>query len=117
MEYIKTYRRNLKEFIDDFPDVFISLEHLLSNLNLLRPRQYSITSKFDGKEITLLVRLLEKQITPYRIIKGIISSEMFEAKEGHQMEAFVSSGKCHNWDQYILVGIGTGIAPILSIVR
>jgi|JI6StandDraft_1071083.scaffolds.fasta_scaffold06520_9 sulfite reductase alpha subunit-like flavoprotein len=74
--YIKDSRRNLREVLEDFPLLHLSLEYLLEHINLLRFREYSIASAFNGSTVRLLVRLVEKELTPYRTIKGLLSNEI-----------------------------------------
>jgi len=118
--YIKDSRRNLKEVLEDFPLLRLPLEYLLEHINLLRFRQYSITSAYDGGILRLLIRLVEKQLTPYRTIKGLLSEEITQpASLGKLKTAIITPGKIfyQPTSKYILVGIGTGVAPLLSIVR
>lgn len=105
--------------LEDFP-LRIPLEYLLSHINLLMPRQYSIASTAPPNQVLLLVRLLEKQLTPYRTIKGLLSHQITCPNAiGKLKMATLTRAKLpyQQTAKYILVGIGTGVAPLLSIIR
>ena len=84
----------------------------------MRARQYSVATSKE-KTVGILMRLVEKQITPYRKVRGLLSEELgCWSVVGGIKRGYFTKGKIKYEanKKYVLVGIGTGVAPLLSVI-
>lgn len=105
--------------MEDFPTVRIELGYFLERVGELRPRQYSVAGGRGGM-VRVLVRLVEKDITKYRRVRGLISEELLErSKVGDVKRGYITHGKLKYQPnkKHILVGIGTGVAPFFTLLQ
>lgn len=125
--YCYREKRNVVEVLSEFPSCFPSLNLVLSFLKPMRPRRYSISSgpTADSDVVTITVARFEFT-TPYRRNRrGVCSTMLCGAAPGDEIECCVEpstlvpfdleSGHCQV--PMILIGPGTGIAPLRGIIR
>lgn len=114
-------KRTVIEVMEDFPKIAVPLEAFISNAPLLRPRYYSISSSptMDKDVIGLTVALFHL-VTPLgRDRKGLCSRWLCEATKGSTIEGcFLHRPfEIHPKAPLILIGPGTGVAPLRGIIR
>lgn len=123
--YCYKERRTCLEVLQDFPHCTLPLSMLLSCMRQLKPRFFSISSSPSRDVATLSITVARvKFTTPYRRERqGICSSYLCDACPSSTVEC-LASPVAFSWipledvsKTLILVGPGTGIAPIRSVVR
>ncbi|XP_076850942.1 nitric oxide synthase, inducible-like isoform X2 [Brachyhypopomus gauderio] len=120
----KAFRRpNFLEVLDEFPSVELSAAFLLSQLPLLKPRLYSISSSPDlhphELHLTVSVVSYRTQDGEGPLHHGVCSTWLNTLKEGEAVPCFIhgSSGfhlPADPTTPTILIGTGSGIAPFRS---
>ena len=120
--YCKRERRSYAEVIGDFPSVQIPLDVLIYLVPPLIPRQFSLASSptMHGRTLHLLVAVV-KYRTPWRRIRhGVRSSFLANASPGTRLAVWLKRGSLRiprgPSAPLILIGPGTGIAPLRSIL-
>ncbi|XP_028855964.1 nitric oxide synthase 2b, inducible [Denticeps clupeoides] len=125
-EYMKWkdfYRPNLLEVLDQFPSVEVSAPFLLSQLPLLKPRLYSVSSSQnlyqDEVHLTVSVVSYRTQDGQGPVHRGVCSNWLNSIKQGDVVPCFVHSSNGFHLptdptSPTILVGAGSGIAPYRS---
>uniref|UniRef100_H3C394 Nitric oxide synthase n=1 Tax=Tetraodon nigroviridis TaxID=99883 RepID=H3C394_TETNG len=113
----------LVEVLEEFPSIQMPSTLLLSQLPLLQPRYYSISSSPDVHpgEIHLTVAVVSYKTRDGAgpIHHGVCSSWLSRIEKGEMVPCFVRSAPSfqlpkNNQTPCILVGPGTGIAPFRS---
>uniref|UniRef100_H2UXZ9 Nitric oxide synthase n=1 Tax=Takifugu rubripes TaxID=31033 RepID=H2UXZ9_TAKRU len=113
----------LVEVLEEFPSIQMPSTLLLSQLPLLQPRYYSISSSPDlhPGEIHLTVAVVSYRTRDGAgsIHHGVCSSWLSRIEKGEMVPCFVRSAPSfqlpkNNQTPCILVGPGTGIAPFRS---
>ncbi|XP_051848310.1 nitric oxide synthase, inducible isoform X1 [Antechinus flavipes] len=111
------------EVLEEFPSIQISATFLLTQLPLLKPRYYSISSSRDltPKEIHLTVAVVTYQTRDGQgpLHHGVCSTWLSNLKLQETVPCFVRSASGFQLPENpshpcILVGPGTGIAPFRS---
>ncbi|KAG7321599.1 hypothetical protein KOW79_014457 [Hemibagrus wyckioides] len=114
---------NFLEILEEFPSLELSATFLLSQLPLLKPRLYSISSSPDlyRQELHLTVSVVNYRTQDGKgpLHHGVCSTWLNTLKEGQTVPCFVhgSSGFHLPPDPTtptILIGAGSGIAPFRS---
>ncbi|KAJ7990646.1 hypothetical protein DPEC_G00302550 [Dallia pectoralis] len=126
LEYTKwkTFRvPNFLEVLEEFPSLEPSSEFLLSQLPLLRPRLYSISSspQLHPNELHLTVTVLKYRTQEGQgpLHHGVCSTWLNTINEGDLVPCFINSSNGFHLPTepstpVILVGAGSGIAPFRS---
>ena len=121
--YCYREKRCPAEVLEDFPSARPPLSALLSVLKVLQPRRFSISSSslLDKDVISLTVAKLEF-VTPYgRKRQGLCSTLLCDSTPGQQFDVSLSAGSLElpesSTSPLVLVGPGTGFAPVRSILR
>lgn len=121
--YCYREKRGVLEVLSEFPHCRVPFEYFLSHVKPMRPRYYSLSSSPSADSLCSVTVALFQITTPYgRVRKGLCSRWLCNAKTGDTFEGFVCpSASRVPMSQpkmpLILVGPGTGIAPLRSIVR
>lgn len=111
---------HLKEVLDEFPSVELDAGLMLTQLPLLGPRFYSISSSPDAHpgEIHITVAVVQYYTHTGRgpLHYGVCSNFLKEVPPGGHVELFARSATSFHMPQdptvpVILVGPGTGVAP------
>ncbi|XP_037348505.1 nitric oxide synthase, inducible [Talpa occidentalis] len=111
------------EVLEEFPSLRVSADFLLSQLPLLKPRYYSISSSRDctPTEVHLTVAVLtyHTQDGQGPLHHGVCSTWLNSLKPQDSVPCFVRSGSSFQLPEdpsrpCILIGPGTGIAPFRS---
>uniref|UniRef100_A0A8C3YF28 Nitric oxide synthase n=1 Tax=Catagonus wagneri TaxID=51154 RepID=A0A8C3YF28_9CETA len=111
------------EVLEEFPSLRVSASFLLSQLPILKPRYYSISSSRDHtpKEIHLTVAVLTYRTRDGRgpLHHGVCSTWLSSLKPQDPVPCFVRSASGFQLPEdpsrpCILIGPGTGIAPFRS---
>ncbi|XP_072547840.1 nitric oxide synthase, inducible-like [Salminus brasiliensis] len=120
----KEFRRpNFLEILEEFPSLEISAAFLLSQLPLMKPRLYSVSSSPDlyPNELHLTVSVVNYRTQGGHgpLHHGVCSTWLNTLKEGQMVPCFIhgSSGFHLPSDPSsptILIGAGSGIAPFRS---
>uniref|UniRef100_A0A671PV65 Nitric oxide synthase, inducible n=1 Tax=Sinocyclocheilus anshuiensis TaxID=1608454 RepID=A0A671PV65_9TELE len=117
------YRPNFLEVLEEFPSLKVPATFLLSQLPLLKPRLYSVSSSLDRhpNELHLTVSVVEYHTQGGKgpLHFGTCSTWLNTIKRGHTVPCFVHrSGGFHLPEDpstpVILIGAGSGIAPFRS---
>ncbi|XP_066533388.1 nitric oxide synthase, inducible-like [Hoplias malabaricus] len=120
----KVFRRpNFLEVLEEFPSVEISPAFLLSQLPLLKPRLYSVSSSLDlhPHEVHLTVSVVEYRTQDGKgpLHHGVCSTWLNALKEGQSVPCFIHGSSSFHLPPdpttpAVLIGAGSGIAPFRS---
>ncbi|XP_034166259.2 nitric oxide synthase, inducible-like [Pangasianodon hypophthalmus] len=120
----KAFRKpNFLEVLEEFPSLELSAAFLLSQLPLLKPRLYSVSSSPDlyPHELHLTVSVVNYHTQDGKgpLHHGVCSTWLNTLKEGQTVPCFIhGSGGFHlppdPTTPAILIGAGSGIAPFRS---
>uniref|UniRef100_A0AAR2M090 Nitric oxide synthase, inducible n=1 Tax=Pygocentrus nattereri TaxID=42514 RepID=A0AAR2M090_PYGNA len=122
-EWKEFHRPNFLEVLEEFPSLEVSPAFLLSQLPLLKPRLYSVSSSPDlhPHELHLTVSVVNYHTQDGQgpLHHGVCSTWLNTLKEGQTVPCFIhgSSGFHLPPDPTtptILIGAGSGIAPFRS---
>lgn len=107
--------------VQEFPSVRIPFEHLLNVVSHLQPRYYTISSSssVNPKSIHVTVALTKAHLPTGKIHHGVCSTYLSALKPGQQIRAFVRASSFRlpeSSKPIILVGPGTGIAPMRALL-
>ncbi|CUI15225.1 NADPH-cytochrome p450 reductase, putative [Bodo saltans] len=123
LAYCYREKRNALEVLSEFPHCAIPFDYFLSQLKPMRPRMYSLSSSPSADKLNCAITVAHLQFsTPYgRARSGLCSRWLCAAAAGDKFEGFVSQSpsrlSLEKAQPLILVGPGTGIAPMRSIIR
>jgi sulfite reductase alpha subunit-like flavoprotein len=121
-EYVVRERRNYVEVLIEFPSARPPLSWLLQMIPPLQPRHYSIASSpaEDPRCVELCVAV-DERVTPYsRKRRGLCSSYLAGLRVGEEVVMWLREGAFRNPGggvPLIMVGPGTGVAPMRSLMR
>mmetsp|Transcript_34266 Transcript_34266/g.47066 ORF Transcript_34266/g.47066 Transcript_34266/m.47066 type:complete len:396 (-) Transcript_34266:77-1264(-) len=121
-DYCVREKRSYCEVLEDFKSARPPLERLLEMIPVIRPRQYSIASP-PSRDIELCVAVAKKR-TPYGRVKvGLCSGYLAGLQAGETVVLVLRKGLlsrsrlCEAFKgPAILVGPGTGVAPLRAIL-
>ena len=124
-DYCVRERRNYVEVLEDFKSARPPLEKLLELIPVVRPRQYSIASSPSVQPdcIDLCVAVAQRK-TPYkRTVLGLCSGYLAGLSPGDAVQVRLRNGLLSEsrlssspGSPAILIGPGTGIAPMRAIL-
>jgi NADPH-ferrihemoprotein reductase len=123
LAYCYREKRNAMEVLSEFPNCHLPFEYFLSQLKPMRPRFYSLSSSPTADKHRCSITVAHLQFsTPYgRVRSGVCSRWLCTANVGDTFEGFMdpspSRFRLDTSQPLILVGPGTGIAPLRSIIR
>jgi sulfite reductase alpha subunit-like flavoprotein len=123
--YVMKEKRTYVEVLEEFPSVDLPLSNLISLIPEIYPRCYSISSSptASSHEVSLTYAVVDYKTKLGRRKLGLCSSWLSKLIPGNVVSLSIRSGifKCSREvlvsKPLILVGPGTGIAPIRSIVQ
>lgn len=119
-EYVMQEGRNLIEVLDDFPSVPMDLAWILSYAPKLQCRYYSVSSYPEGNTVDILAGLVEWRTPGRHLRKGLCSKTLATAMRQDELVIQIARGDLQSLPlstPLILVGPGTGIAPIRSFLQ
>lgn len=129
-DYATRPRRSILEVLQEFHSVKIPYQYLLGIIPSIKPRQFSIASadltKFDLAStectVTLLVAIVKYRTVIKRIRWGVCSRYLSELKPSQKLRIQLIAGAMSLSDEdlqapSILIGPGTGVAPLRSVIQ
>ncbi|OJD36066.1 nadph-dependent fmn fad containing oxidoreductase [Diplodia corticola] len=129
-DYATRPRRSILEVLQEFTSVKIPYEYILGIIPSLKPRQFSIASadltRTDPAStdcnVTLLVAIVKYRTVIKRIRWGVCSHYLSELKPAQKLRVQLIEGAMRLSDEdlqapSILIGPGTGVAPLRSIIQ
>ncbi|KAI2793676.1 NADPH-dependent diflavin oxidoreductase 1 [Penicillium oxalicum] len=127
-DYTSRPRRSILEVLHEFDTVKIPWQHAVSVLPIMRARQFSIASggerkrTKDGKtQFELLIAIVKYQTVIKRIREGVCTKYLSTLQPGSTLRIQLQSGGLNSSIQQltgatVLIGPGTGIAPLRSML-
>lgn len=121
VQYAYREKRTILMTLRDFPSARPPLSHLVDMLPALRSRPFSIASSRQAHGSVLhICAAVVKYTTPLRFARvGVCSSLWLAAEVGDTVPIYLEKGRALRFDYSrpaILVGPGTGVAPMRSFV-
>ncbi len=112
------YPEDEKAIADFHPGQFISVQVFVPELNLLQPRQYSLSSTFNPEYYRISVKK-ESGIAPNP--NGWVSNTMHSKSEGDVISISSPAGLFHlekdSENPLVLISGGVGLTPMLSMLE
>ncbi|KAG0675748.1 NAPDH-dependent diflavin reductase [Pichia californica] len=117
-DYVNRPHRSILEVVQEFFSLKIPVEQLLEVIPVIKPRLFSICNLPNPETVEIAVAIVEYKTIIRRIRKGLCTSWLKSLKVNDKIVITVNSNnlKIPKSDM-ILVGPGTGIAPIRSIIQ
>jgi sulfite reductase alpha subunit-like flavoprotein len=127
-DYTSRPRRSILEVLHEFDSVKIPWQHAVSVLPVIRARQFSIASggkrkrTSDGKtQFELLVAIVKYQTVIKRIREGVCTKYLSILRPGSTLRVQLQPGGLNSSVQQltgstVLIGPGTGVAPLRSML-
>ena len=125
-DYATRPRRSILEVLQEFNTVKIPWQEAINIFPIMRPRQFSIASggllKEGGRIFELLVAIVKYRTVIKRIREGVCTKYIARLSAGTQLNVVLhTEGRFHNRQAefsrpYLLIGGGTGIAPLRSLI-
>ncbi|KAJ5737493.1 uncharacterized protein N7483_002618 [Penicillium malachiteum] len=127
-DYTSRPRRSILEVMHEFDTVKIPWQHAVSVLPVMRARQFSIASggarkrTVDGRtQFELLVAIVKYQTIIKRVREGVCTKYLSTLRPGSTLRVQLQPGGLNSSIQQltasnILIGPGTGIAPLRSML-
>ncbi|KAJ5575815.1 hypothetical protein N7535_002741 [Penicillium sp. DV-2018c] len=127
-DYTTRPRRSILEILHEFDTVKIPWQHAISVLPIMRARQFSIASggsrkqTADGKtQFELLIAIVKYQTVIKRIREGVCTKYLSILRPGSTLNVQLQPGGLNSSVQQltaatVLIGPGTGIAPLRSML-
>lgn len=127
-DYTSRPRRSILEVLHEFDSVKIPWQHAASVLPVIRARQFSIASggerkqTEDGKtQFELLIAIVKYQTVIKRIREGVCTKYLSTLRPGSTLRVQLQPGGLNSSVQQltastILIGPGTGIAPLRAML-
>lgn len=121
-EYVMQEGRNLLDVLADFPCVSLHIDWILSYAPRLQCRYYSASSfsKHQSRTVDMLAALVEWKTPGRRLRKGLSSRTIASSTRGAELVVEMAQGDLKSLPlstPLILVGPGTGIAPLRSFLQ
>ncbi|KAJ5087793.1 hypothetical protein N7456_011409 [Penicillium angulare] len=127
-DYTSRPRRSILEVLHEFDTVKVPWQHAVSVLPVMRARQFSIASggarktTTDGRtQFELLIAIVKYQTVIKRIREGVCTKYLSSLRPGSTLRVQLQPGGLNSSIQQltgstILIGPGTGIAPLRSML-
>ncbi|TIC27289.1 riboflavin synthase domain-like protein [Wallemia mellicola] len=119
-EYCTRVRRTAAEVLADFKSVRVPVEYILDVFSVMRPRKFSIAGLHPTK-IELCVALVKYKTKLVKPRQGVCSTWIESLAEGATIDISVEEGTIHAPKDpnkpLLLVGPGTGVAPMRALVQ
>jgi sulfite reductase alpha subunit-like flavoprotein len=117
-DYVNRPHRSILEVIQEFFSLKIPIEHLLEVIPLIKPRLFSICNVPRTDAIELTIAIVEYSTIIRRIRKGLCTNWLKSLKIADKIVISINSNnlKIPKSDM-ILIGPGTGIAPVRAIIQ
>lgn len=126
-DYTTRPRRSIIEVLHEFDSVKIPWQHAVSVLPVIRARQFSIASggerkrTADGTQFELLIAIVKYQTVIKRIREGVCTKYLSTLRPGSTLRIQLQPGGLNSSQQQltaatVLIGPGTGIAPLRSML-
>jgi sulfite reductase alpha subunit-like flavoprotein len=126
-DYATRPRRSILEILQEFDSVKIPWQEAINVFPILRARQFSVASggkqKEDGHTIELLVAIVKYRTVIKRIREGVCTRYLAQLPVGSLLNVVLKTeGRFHKPAElrkvnHILVGAGTGIAPLRALIH
>jgi nitric oxide dioxygenase len=112
------YPEDEKEITDFNPGQFISVQVFVPELNLLQPRQYSLSSTFNPEYYRISVK---KETGIDTNPSGMVSNTLHSKSEGDVISISAPAGLFHlekdSRNPLVLISGGVGLTPMLSMLE
>ncbi|KAJ5198880.1 Oxidoreductase FAD/NAD(P)-binding [Penicillium cf. griseofulvum] len=127
-DYTTRPRRSILEILHEFDTVKIPWQHAISVLPAMRARQFSIASGGKRKQTTdgstqfeLLIAIVKYQTVIKRIREGVCTKYLSVLRPGSTLQVQLQPGGLKSSVQQltaatVLIGPGTGVAPLRSML-
>ena len=128
-DYATRPRRSILEVMQEFDSVRIPWQDIVNIFPVLRPRQFSIASGgilkhslYGGTTFELLVAIVKYRTVIKKIREGVCTRYLATLSEGSLINVVLrTEGRFHarydlNVQHHLLIGTGTGIAPLRSLI-
>ncbi|KAJ5833696.1 hypothetical protein N7474_002007 [Penicillium riverlandense] len=127
-DYTTRPRRSILEVLHEFDSVKIPWQHAVSVLPVMRARQFSIASGGERKrtpgghtQFELLVAIVKYQTVIKRIREGVCTKYLSVLQPGSTLRVQLQRGGLNSSVQQltgatVLIGPGTGVAPLRSML-
>ncbi|KAG7890097.1 hypothetical protein KL925_002904 [Ogataea polymorpha] len=120
-DYANRPRRSILEVLQEFSSLKIPLNYLPELIPQLKPRLFSISSKPDKSIIELTVAIVEYKTIIRRLRRGVCTRWVKTLSPGDLIvSSLVKNRMGHNFMNdrpIVMIGAGTGIAPIKSLIE
>lgn len=112
------YPEDGKEITNFHPGQFISVQVFVPELNLLQPRQYSLSTTFNPEYYRISVK---KEIGLHLNPSGMVSNTLHSKSEGDVISISAPAGLFHlekdSQNPLVLISGGVGLTPMLSMLE
>ncbi|KAJ6107381.1 hypothetical protein N7523_008704 [Penicillium sp. IBT 18751x] len=127
-DYTSRPRRSILEVLHEFDSVKIPWQHAISVFPITRTRQFSIASGGERKrtsdghtQFELLIAIVKYQTVIKRIREGVCTKYLSNLRPGSTLRIQLQRGGLNSSVQQltgptVLIGPGTGIAPLRSML-
>ncbi|KAL5117596.1 NAPDH-dependent diflavin reductase [Pleosporales sp. CAS-2024a] len=121
-DYTTRPRRSILEVLQEFETVRIPWQRICSIIPMMRGRQFSIASASQGDgQVDLLIAIVKYKTVIKRIRQGVCTRYIAALEKGAQISVTVQKGGLGVTQQHVqrpvvMVGPGTGVAPMRSLV-
>ncbi|KAF1990997.1 sulfite reductase flavo protein alpha-component [Aulographum hederae CBS 113979] len=127
-DYTTRPRRSILEVLQEFETLKIPWQRLASILPVMRPRQFSIASGGELKSspqgdtrIELLVAIVKYRTVIKRVRQGVCTRYVESLQPGQSITVTLQKGglgvsKTEGQRPVVMVGPGTGVAPMRSLI-
>lgn len=128
-DYATRPRRSIIEILQEFDTVKIPWQEVISVFPILRPRQFSIASggllkrdPLGGTSFELLVAIVKYRTVIRKIREGVCTRYLAALPRGSTLNVVLrTEGRFHTRKEltsksHLLIGAGTGIAPLRSLI-
>jgi len=125
-DYATRPRRSILEVLQEFHTVRIPWQEAINVFPIMRPRQFSVASggllKEGGQSFELLVAIVKYRTVIKRIREGVCTKYLAKLPVGTMLNVVLhTEGRFHSQASaferpHLLIGGGTGIAPLRSII-